>query len=187
MTRSSACSSKGDRATGPRGDHEPDHRAARSRPDPLPGARRPRPAGPAVRGYHGIRVGPVYFWTDVLAFEPSIFSTAGAMISTMEDLTTFYDALLGGNVLSPAGLAEMKSTITVEPNVGYGLGLIKQSLPCGGEAWGHNGMVPGYYTQTAVTEDGRHASIVTNAHLITNIPAKQMQQLLMSALCENRS
>ncbi|MFE3139084.1 serine hydrolase [Streptomyces scopuliridis] len=120
-------------------------------------------------------------------FEPSIFSTAGAMSSTMEDLTTFYSALLGGNVLSPAGLAEMKSTITVDPAVGYGLGLIKQSLPCGGAAWGHNGMVPGYHTQTAVTEDGRHATVVTNARLDTNNPREQMVQLLTSALCENRS
>ncbi|NXY97543.1 beta-lactamase family protein [Streptomyces sp. BR123] len=144
---------------------------------------------PAVRGYHGIRVGSFFFWTDVLPFEPSSFSTAGAVISTQRDLAAFYRALLGGRLMSPASLAEMKRAVDVGDPAsgwGYGLGLIRQPLPCGGVAWGHNGMLPGYYTQTLVTEDGRHAAVVTNAHLTTNIPAAQMEQLLNSALCEGK-
>ncbi|MEU2395676.1 serine hydrolase domain-containing protein [Streptomyces sp. NPDC007369] len=144
---------------------------------------------PTVRGYHGVRVGSFFFWTDVLPFEPSLFSTAGAVISTQQDLTAFYHALLGGRLVSPAALAEMKRAVDVgDPAAGwgYGLGLIRQPLACGGVAWGHNGMLPGYYTQTLVTEDGRHAAVVTNAHLTTNIPAAQMERLLNSALCEGK-
>ncbi|MGW5344010.1 serine hydrolase domain-containing protein [Streptomyces sp. NPDC004050] len=160
----------------------------------LTGTRFPAPGdrslpAPTVRGYHGVRVGSFFFWTDVLPFEPSFFSTAGAMVSTQQDLTAFYHALLGGRLMSPAGLAEMKRAVAVGDAAagwGYGLGLIRQPLPCGGVAWGHNGMVPGYYTQTLVTEDGRHAAVVTNAHLATNIPAAQMEQVLDSALCERK-
>ncbi|MCC3766926.1 serine hydrolase [Streptomyces sp. UNOC14_S4] len=142
---------------------------------------------PAVHGYHGVRVGPLYFWTDVIGYDPSIFSTAGAMISTQQDLTAFYQALAAGKVVSPATLAEAEKTVAVgAPGspLAYGLGLIRHTLPCGGVAWGHDGMVPGYYTETLVTEDGRHASVVTNAHLTTNPPVAQMYNLLDKALCE---
>ncbi|MEV4925102.1 serine hydrolase domain-containing protein [Streptomyces roseoverticillatus] len=142
---------------------------------------------PAVRGYHGVRIGGFYFWSRVLDYDPSVFSSAGAMISTEEDLTTFYQALIGGKIVSPAALAEMEKTAGAEGEVGgYGLGLIRRDLPCGGSAWGHNGMVPGYYTHTMVTADGHHVAVVTNAHLATNIPAAQMDKVITTALCENR-
>ncbi|MEU1674593.1 serine hydrolase domain-containing protein [Streptomyces roseifaciens] len=142
---------------------------------------------PPVRGYHGVRIGGFSFWSRVLDYDPSVFSSAGAMISTEEDLTKFYQALIGGKVVSPAALAEMEKTAGAEfDGGGYGLGLIRRDLPCGGSAWGHNGMVPGYYTQTMVTADGRHVSVVTNAHLASNIPAAQMDKVVTTALCENR-
>ncbi|MFC5144836.1 serine hydrolase domain-containing protein [Streptomyces aureoversilis] len=142
---------------------------------------------PAVRGYHGVRIGGFYFWSRVLDYDPSAFSSAGAMISTEEDLTKFYQALIGGKVVSPAALAEMEKTTGAEmEGGGYGLGLIRRDLPCGGSAWGHNGMVPGYYTQTMVTADGRHVSVVTNAHLASNVPGAQMDKVVTTALCENR-
>ncbi len=142
---------------------------------------------PAVRGYHGVRIGGVSFWSRVLDYDPSVFSSAGAMISTEEDLTKFYQALIGGKIVSPAALAEMEKTAGAEfGGTGYGLGLLRRDLPCGGSAWGHNGMVPGYYTQTMVTADGRHVSVVTNAHLATNAPVAQMDKVVTTALCENR-
>ncbi|MEU2632649.1 hypothetical protein [Kitasatospora sp. NPDC007106] len=42
----------------------------------------------------------------------------------------------------------------------------------------------GYCSETLVTTDGRHASVVTNAHLATNAPIAQMYTLLDTALCE---
>ncbi|MEW1912157.1 hypothetical protein AB0442_27580 [Kitasatospora sp. NPDC085895] len=42
----------------------------------------------------------------------------------------------------------------------------------------------GYCSETPVTADGRHASVVSNAHLATNAPIARMHTLLGAALCE---
>ncbi len=72
--------------------------------------------------------GPVI---DVTDFNPSAAGSAGAMISTTGDLTRFFSALLGGKLLRPAQLAEMKTTVRaasldpVWPGARYGLGLME--------------------------------------------------------------
>ncbi len=72
--------------------------------------------------------GPV---VDVTDFNPSAAGSAGAMISTTGDLTRFFSALLGGKLLRPAQLAEMKTTVRaasldpVWPGARYGLGLME--------------------------------------------------------------
>ncbi|WP_433544331.1 serine hydrolase domain-containing protein (plasmid) [Streptomyces sp. CA-294286] len=150
---------------------------------PAPG-KRALPA-PAVPGYHGVRIGSFYFWSAVISYDPSVFGAAGAMVSTLTDLSTFYGALTAGKVLSPAALAEMEKVRDVG-GAGYGLGIQKVNLSCGGAAWGHNGAVPGYFTQTLVTEDGRHASVMTNAYLASNPAGDKLGTLLDTALCEGR-
>ncbi|MFD7770919.1 serine hydrolase domain-containing protein [Streptomyces sp. NPDC059787] len=140
---------------------------------------------PAVSGYHGVRAGSFYFWTPVLTYDPSLFSSAGAMISTLEDLTAFYRALLAGRVVSAAGLAEMQKVREAGPGVGFGLGIGRKELSCGIVAWGHSGGAPGYMSQTMVAENGRHASVVTNALFQVNPPADQLHELLDTALCED--
>ncbi|MFE4520401.1 serine hydrolase domain-containing protein [Kitasatospora sp. NPDC056783] len=142
---------------------------------------------PAVHGYNGVRFAGFFFWRDVISYDPSLFSSTGAMISTQDDLTRFYQALISGRVIPPAILTEMERTVPVgspDSLLAYGLGIARYSLPCGGVAWGHDGEVPGYYTETLVTEDGRHASVVTNAHLATNPPVGQMYGVLNAALCD---
>ncbi|MFI6056117.1 serine hydrolase domain-containing protein [Streptomyces violascens] len=145
---------------------------------------------PAVHGYRGVRVGPFFLWTDVwTSIEPSEDSTAGAMISTEQDLSAFYRALIGGKVVSAASLAEMEKSVSIggsgsSSDLGYGLGLIKYNLSCGGVAWGHDGEITGYYAETLVTEDGRYASVVTNNMAVLNSPLTQMYKLLDTALCE---
>ncbi|MCH0540241.1 beta-lactamase family protein [Streptomyces sp. MUM 203J] len=154
---------------------------------PAPGDRA-LPA-PAVNGYHGTRIGPFFFWSPVISYDPSLFGSSGAVISTLEDITSFYQALLAGRVVSPASLAEMQNTGqpgSPSAAIGYGLGIFKADLSCGGTAWGHNGAVPGYHSQTLVTPDGRHASAATNAYLATNPPQAQLAALLDTALCEGR-
>ncbi|MFE3588068.1 serine hydrolase domain-containing protein [Streptomyces niveus] len=150
---------------------------------PAPGERA-LPA-PAVNGYHGARLGPIYLWTPVTSYDPSLFSSAGAMISTMEDLTTFYQALVAGKVLSVSGLAEMQKVREAGPGVSFGLGIGGKELSCGIVAWGHSGGVLGYMSQTMVTENGRHASVVTNALFQINPPADQLHELLDTALCQD--
>ncbi len=136
---------------------------------------------PAVRGYNGGRIGPVFYWFDVTTgVEPSLYSSSGAMISTQQDLAAFDHALLGGKVVSPAALAEMQKTFPVGQGAGYGLGLSRVDLSCGGSAWGHSGSTPGYVSMTVVTGDGRHASLVTNAQ----IESPKLVSVLDSALCD---
>lgn len=97
--------------------------------------------GPHAHGYYKLPTGPA----DVTLLNPSMASAAGAGISTTADLTRFISALLGGQLLGPAELAEMKNTSGPGETVGYGLGLQRMTTPCG-EFWGHDGGIPGYNT-----------------------------------------
>jgi D-alanyl-D-alanine carboxypeptidase len=126
---------------------------------------------PFLPGYLGGRLGPIFFWTEATtAIELSFWSTAGAMSSTLDDMQRFYRALLNGQVVSPAALAEMKQTWG--QNGTYGLALVKLPLTCGGVAWGHNGALPtGHHSFTLVTEDGRFASVVTNTNGMDSKPS----------------
>ena len=136
---------------------------------PAPG-NRALPA-PFLPGYLGGRLGPIFFWTEATtAIELSFWSTAGSMSSTLDDLQRFYRALLGGQVVSPAALAEMKRTWGTSD--AYGLALVKLPLTCGGVAWGHNGALPtGHHSFTLVTDDGRYASVVTNTNRMDSKPS----------------
>ncbi|MBB1255578.1 beta-lactamase family protein [Streptomyces sp. OF3] len=152
---------------------------------PAPGER--ALPSPAVNGYHGIRVGGLNLWGPALSYDPSLFSSAGAIVSTLEDISAFYRALTSGKLLSPAGLTEMEKVWRAAPDStgGYGLGIAQLKLSCGATAWGHNGGLPGYLTMTLVTKDGRFASVVTNANFGINTPLKQLDELLDTALCKD--
>lgn len=142
---------------------------------------------PAVRGYHGVRVGGFFLWFPATEADPTLYSGAGAVVSTLEDLSTFYRALIGGRLLSPGMLAEMRAAVDTDTyGSGYGLGLIRVPLTCGGVAWGHDGGAPGFSTMTLVTEDGRHASLVTNVLAQFNAPGSERALLIDTALCEDR-
>ncbi|AVZ73954.1 serine hydrolase [Streptomyces lunaelactis] len=105
---------------------------------------------------------------DVTEFNPSAAGAAGAMISTTADMTRFYSALLGGRLLRPAQLAEMKTTVRtpdldpVWPGASYGLGLLRIPLTCGGSYYSHPGDLPGYTTRNGTSENGRRI-VVLNA------------------------
>jgi D-alanyl-D-alanine carboxypeptidase len=89
------------------------------------------------------------------------------VISTVGDLNRFYRDLLGGRVLPPALLGEMKTTVPMAAQfpqfAGYGLGLFWLASQCG-RTWGHDGFVVGHNTFCGATEDGTTAqfSIVEN-------------------------
>lgn len=113
---------------------------------------------PALYGnhLHGY-VHPVTFITrDVTVSEVQIFTSAGAMVSTLDDLATFSRALLTGRLLPPAQMAELKTTVpaNADGTVGYGLGIQHMKLPCGKWSWGHNGAVIGYFSAWLSSEDG---------------------------------
>jgi D-alanyl-D-alanine carboxypeptidase len=101
------------------------------------------------------------------AINPSIAWTAGAMISTVDDVARFYRALLNGRLLPPAQQRELLATIPVNDTgelfaEHYGLGIYSVQLSCG-TAWGHDGGIIGFKTFAYTSPDGnRQAVIVYN-------------------------
>ncbi|MEU8378426.1 serine hydrolase domain-containing protein [Streptosporangium sp. NPDC048865] len=143
--------------------------------------------GPHPRGYFATK--PSGPWADVTRFDPSSGWAAGQLIGTPGDLNRFMLALLNGELLEPAQLAEMKKTVAApgSDTVGggrYGLGLATFRLSCGGFAWTHGGNAPGYTTRNAVTKDGRAAAVAVTALPVTLAGAKNVEKALDTALCE---
>jgi D-alanyl-D-alanine carboxypeptidase len=82
----------------------------------------------------------------------------GGIISTVDDLATFFRALLGGKLLPQKQLAEMTRTIaSPEPDLRYGLGIFRYRQPCG-FAWGHGG-IASYQVDVHVARDGSKAVV----------------------------
>ncbi|WP_327000040.1 beta-lactamase family protein [Dactylosporangium sp. NBC_01737] len=119
-----------------------------------------------------------------------------SIVSTTADLDRFFRALLGGRLLRPAQLAEMRRTVPVSADVEpiwpggrYGLGLARRPLPCGGFYWGHDGGDAGYITVTGVTADGRRSAVVSMSsargdsfdHLLQQ--QRAADTLVVDALC----
>ncbi|MGW7578061.1 serine hydrolase domain-containing protein [Streptomyces sp. NPDC054765] len=126
---------------------------------------------------------------NITEFDPSPGWAAGQLISTPSDLNRFFSALMGGKLLGPAQLAQMRTTVKVNTPVWpagtrYGLGVTSTPLSCGGLIWGHGGDIPGYHTLAGVTDDGRAVTLAVTAD---QPPTKQgpadVQALLGTALC----
>ncbi|MFF9429227.1 serine hydrolase domain-containing protein [Streptomyces sp. NPDC090303] len=125
----------------------------------VPGTRAamPRPSSPAYSKLSEDVNAPVH---DVSALNPSIAGAAGEIVSDSRDLQTFYRALLQGRLLTKGALKEMTTTVRVSPerpDLGYGLGLMKERLSCGVEVWGHGGGIHGSSSLAHVTRDGGHS------------------------------
>jgi D-alanyl-D-alanine carboxypeptidase len=98
---------------------------------------------PFARGYYAGEDGRGDFKNYTLT-NPAVAWTAGAMISTLEDLRTWAKALATGSLLSQSARVEQMKfgTIATRPlHVGYGLGIGNF-----GGLIGHNGAIFGYTT-----------------------------------------
>ncbi|WP_239517794.1 serine hydrolase domain-containing protein [Streptomyces sp. ICC1] len=96
---------------------------------------------------------------DYSEYNMTMAGTAGALISTTQDLNTFYRALFQGGLLPAAQLREMKTAVPVKDGsgtvvMGYGLGVYTVDTSCG-PVWGHDGAVWGSGTQAMSTPDGK--------------------------------
>ena len=102
---------------------------------------------------------------DFTLINPSPAWAAGGIISSVTDLARFFHALLGGRLLPPALLAEMKATRPgATPDARYGLGLVEISTPCG-PLLGHDGGFPGFSNSFFSSEDGKHqVALMINAN-----------------------
>ncbi|MEU6252300.1 serine hydrolase domain-containing protein [Streptomyces sp. NPDC047043] len=116
----------------------------------------PRPSSRAYSKLAESTTGPTY---DVTTLNPSLAYGSGEMISDSADLDRFYAALIGGRLLPPHQLKEMKTTVKADvvPGARYGLGLIDRTLSCGVHVWGHDGGIHGSSSVAATTTDGRHS------------------------------
>ena len=103
---------------------------------------------------------------DVTQAEVWVGSPAGGVISTTQDINTFYRALLQGQLLSPAMLEEMKKKAGFAE---YGLGLSRFPDACSGEfRYGHHGAIFGYMSISVTSADG--GSQVTMAMAVRPMP-----------------
>jgi D-alanyl-D-alanine carboxypeptidase len=106
--------------------------------------------------------------TDLTVFSPSYDWTAGALVSTLDDLAKFHRALFDGTLLRPAELAELKTTAEVD-GVSMGLGVDRLEIPCenGGKqvVWGDSGGGPGFSSYSLISEDGaRQLAVAMNVY-----------------------
>lgn len=92
------------------------------------------------------------------------WASAG-IVSNVEDVATFYGALLGGRLLPRRLLDEMQRTVpTDSPFVRAGFGIFRYELECGGYAWGNGGSTHGYSAIALTSRDGtRTVAVGANA------------------------
>lgn len=121
---------------------------------------------------------------DVTRFSPSYVWTAGAIVSTVDDLARFYRALFTGQLLRPAQLAELEATVPTPIGVSYGLGVYEVATPCGA-AWGHDGDVFGYATIALSSLDGSRQVVVSlnSDKILTTQAQVDLGEVLITGFC----
>ncbi|WDZ83769.1 serine hydrolase domain-containing protein [Micromonospora cathayae] len=138
------------------------------------------------QGY--VAVAPGAPWVDVTRMDPSLGWAAGQLISTPNDLRSFFEALLAGRLLQPAQQRALLTTVPApgfEPTDGwaYGLGIARHTLPCGGHAWGHGGDIQGFETRNLVTTDGRSAVVAVTGLPTSLEMTRNVSESVDAALC----
>jgi D-alanyl-D-alanine carboxypeptidase len=116
-----------------------------------------------ARGYWAIGRRHVGF-SDGTRFRPNtsgatVAEAAGAMVSSVRDISDWQDALLSGDVLEPASLALMT---TLHRSSGYGLGMRRAWLD-GLPGLGHGGSLRGFVSvMYRLPEDDLDVVVLTN-------------------------
>ncbi|MGW7535334.1 serine hydrolase domain-containing protein [Amycolatopsis sp. NPDC054798] len=119
-------------------------------------------ADPALSGdyLNGYYISFGTFYNDFTVSNVQAFGTAGAIVSTEDDVAAFERALLSGKLLPPQQQAELKTTVPID-NAGnqYGLGIGLSPTACG-MAWNHSGGVLGYFNLWLTSDDGSKQVLV---------------------------
>ncbi|MFI9330272.1 serine hydrolase domain-containing protein [Kitasatospora sp. NPDC052868] len=137
---------------------------------------------------------------DVTRFSPSYDWTAGAMVSTVDDLARFHRALFTGKLLRPAQQRELLTTVEFPDEPAYGLGVQRMDVPCGSEpdsdsvdVWETDGGGPGYTSVALTTADGERQLVLAvnvfdlGADLKHQAPVPRSKGLVkaqVAALCD---
>ncbi len=130
-------------------------------------------AGTAAHGYdftgRGWAVEDLTDGTGHLPFTSlaTALGTAGAIVTTSDDLARWAEALYGGRVLSPASLAAMldfTQTKPMKPRWPYGLGAQRIAFR-GHVSVGHSGLLSGYRaSMRTFLVEGVTITVMTNAN-----------------------
>lgn len=147
----------------------------------------PNPDESDIRGPHPVSYSEVGGErVDYTEQNVSWAGAAGAMVGTGADLNRFFTALLGGELLAPAQLAEMKAVRVIDEKgtLAYGLGLARMSMSCGQELWGHTGGMPGFLTFDGVVPTSERAvTIALNQDHVDEARFPAGSQALETAVC----
>ena len=103
------------------------------------------------------------------------------LVSTTGDINRFYAALLGGKLLPPNLLRQMKRSGPAFPGFEYGLGLGHGEM-CGQQVWGHVGGVPGYGTYSFTSpRTARRITVAVNRSITLGAAAEKAINALVAA------
>jgi D-alanyl-D-alanine carboxypeptidase len=100
---------------------------------------------------------------DVSDNDPEYGGAAGAVVSTAQDWSRFFTALMSGKLLPAAQMEQLRTTVPQDPGQpdgpGYGLGIQTGATPCG-TIWGHDGGIPGYLTANVTDRTGSRTATI---------------------------
>ncbi|MGW0807688.1 serine hydrolase domain-containing protein [Nonomuraea sp. NPDC002799] len=146
--------------------------------------------GPHAHGYYRYEDAGQWKVVDVTRQNPTILGAAGGMISTTEDLHTFFSALNSGKLLPATLMAEMRKPHPKSGPLGYGLGVSVLDLgPKCGTVLHHNGSaLAGYASIMYSTPDGKKTltgSVTTGDAAFDAAQAfpKLQEELLKQVFC----
>ena len=134
---------------------------------------------------------------DVTLLNHTVADAAGALVTTTRDLTRFWRALQGGELLGPAAMAKLHDTVeatelqVVFPGIRYGLGIMWSPKSCGGGYWWHGGDTFGFTTRNAVSDDATRAVVISENTTVRSASA-QLQfiadehQMVDDVMCASR-
>ena len=109
----------------------------------------------------------------------SVAWSAGGLVSTADDVTHFYEALLGGRLLPPRLLAAME---TPSAQASYGLGLLVVQSRCG-RAYGHEGIATGYRSVVYANRRGTRVALVMVNVDTTYVAPSRLEAAAETAFC----
>ncbi|NYE35087.1 D-alanyl-D-alanine carboxypeptidase [Nocardioides cavernae] len=126
---------------------------------------------------------------DLGAFEPSLFSSAGALVSTARDLNRFRKALETGKLIPKRLVRTMQEPLSDGGGLPYGLGSYRLPSPCAsGPGWvqGHDGASFGTLTFSVGLGTNRQVTIAMTGRGYTErtalAQARLVQQFAYTAL-----
>ncbi|GAB3896184.1 serine hydrolase domain-containing protein [Kibdelosporangium lantanae] len=125
---------------------------------------------------------------DVSDYNLSAGGAAGAMVSTAQDWSRFFTALMSGRLLPAPQLAEMLTTVPILPDdpdsPGQGLGIQTATRPCG-KIWAHDGGLPGYLSVNITDTTGtRTATILVTTESFSEFGSEPALEAADKALSE---